>query len=282
MQGAGAHLAQQVQLQMDGAVVVRLTGQHRIEIGVRLFLPFRVGAAQQRQHVQMAGHAGEWRLALAAFAPQQLQRAIETGQRCGVLAAQQGDAAGERLRQRVIRVLLQPQRRSIELAAQGQVLGQRQRQNAGRRVAPAARFCGGAQRRCAALFAWRMVQQDRQHAILQQWMDVGDQFRLERTHADVDQRMQLRRFVASQARFQQRQHLLRRIAAQQGDAQARQALTVTAQFDAAIPAVAHRVDRFHRAAQVAEHVGVQRRAQRRPAQPGAAQVAAPDHFADQG
>ena len=246
----------------------------------------RFAGAQQRHHVEMAAHALEQVLALAGLAADRFQRRFKARQ-CGRgFAAQQQHDAGEELRQCAVHAF-QVARRVGQLSAQDRMLGQRQAQRIAddmfaRDAALEMALCIAAHQRRQRGFALRVLEQQHQHIVLQQRMHQQQHARLEGAGEDVDDRMQLGRFVAHHAGGQQGHHFLRRTPAQQGHAQARHAMPVAARLIGAVPVLPHRVERLMRLAQLIEHVGADGGADGGPAQLGVAHVAARRDHAGEG
>ncbi len=285
LRDAGADLAQQVYHLVRCRVVVLRRAHGRFQIGLGGLLHFQVGIAQHGQHVQVAAHAGEQLLALARFAPQRFQRVVEAGDGGGLRAAQQHHHAGQKLAQGAAGAF-QIARGVIEAAAQDGVLRQRQPQRGtdivlGGEAALEVLLAEFAQQRRGGDFALRVLQQQHQDVVLQQRMDARQHAWLERTAEDVDDGMQLRSFVAAQAESQQRQHLLRCLAAQQRHAQPRHPGAVAARLDA-VPGLAQRHHQVVGLVQVVQRVRTDGGADRRPAQLGIADEAATRDHAGEG
>ena len=259
--------------------------QRDIEIGFRAFQQLGVVAAQQGQHVQVAADARKAQLALARLLAQTFQGRVEARHGVRVFAAQQGDAAVDKQRLRPL-LACQVARGGVEFAAQQGVFGQGQRQGgadmvAGRRLTRVVRARVGTDGVRRGRLARGVAQQHGEDVILQLRHDERQHLGLERAAENLDQRMQLLRFIARHAGGQDGGHLAHFVIAQQGDAQARHALPVTAQFHIAIPVAAHGVDGFDGLAQVAERQVFDGRAHGGPAQLRFAGIAASHHLGRQ-
>ena len=270
---------------VDDAVVVRLRVQRDIEVGLRAFQQLGVIAAQQGQHVQVAAYARKAQLALARFLAQAFQGCFKARQCVRMFAAQEGDAAVDKQRLRPL-LARQVTRGRVEFAAQQGVFGQCQRQGGADMVASGslARMVGarvGADGVRRGRLARGIAQQHGQNVILQLRHDKRQHLRFERPAENLDQRMQLLRFIARHASGQDGSHVAHLVIAQEGDAQARHALPVAAQFHITIPVAAHGVDQLDGLAQVTKHQVLDGGAHGGPAQLGFAGKAPSHHFGRQ-
>ncbi len=205
---------------VDDAVVVGLRVQRDIEVGLRAFQQLGVVAAQQGQHVQVAAYARKAQLALARLLAQSFQGRLEARHGVRVFAAQQGDAAVDKQRLRSL-LARQVARSHVEFAAQQGIFGQGQRQGgadmvAGRRLARVVGARVGADGVRRGRLARGIAQQHGEDVILQLRHDERQHLRLERAAENLDQRMQLLRFIASHAGGQDGGHVAYLVIAQAG------------------------------------------------------------------
>jgi hypothetical protein len=139
----------------------------------------------------------------------------------------------------------------------------------------------GAYRRCADRLALDVADQHRQHLVAHGAVDAFDEFRFEGTGADLDQRVQVGRFVAAQAGRQQRRDGLRALAGQQRHAQQGHALAVAAQHGRALPVQAQRRHGLVDLADLVQAPSTDGPGDRRPGQIRRDDVAARRQLADQ-